>query len=354
MTAASVRGAEQPLWPLEAWRGLAAWLVVYAHIYPLAGVDWPLLRFAYSGVDLFFALSGFVFAPYWFDRRPQLAAYALRRLFRIYPAYVVALLIYVALKWQAGGAIDHLWQHALFLHVQSREMAFYYNPAFWSLPAEVEFYLALPLLAAWARSGRWRVPLLLAVALALRLALGQASEPSGQGMAFIWLHHLPGMGVEFMCGVLAWRLSGRVRHGWQRIALVLGGLAGWFGLAALFAAWGDAGLNASPLRGQISWLAAACFAAMLAGTASAGARAPARLVWLAQWAGKLSYGTYLLHMAALMLVQAHARALGGAAAAGLVCAITLAGAWALHCAWEEPWRRLGRRWASWLQQRSAQ
>lgn len=341
--------AEQPLWTLEAWRGLAAWLVVYAHVYPLAGVDWPLLRFAYTGVDLFFALSGFVFAPYFFERRPPLAAYAVRRLFRIYPAYLVALLVYVALKWRAGGALDYLWQHALFAHLQSREMAFYYNPAFWSLPAELEFYLALPLLAAWTRGGRWRVPLLLAAALLLRMALGQASAPSRQGAAFIWLHHLPGMGVEFMFGVLAWRLAGRVRGWRQRTALVAGGLAAWLCLAALFAAWGDAGLDASPLRGQISWMAALCFAAMLAGSAHAGAQAPPRLVWLAQWAGKLSYGVYLLHIAALMLLAGLAGTLGGGMTAGLVCATTLAGAWLLHSGWEEPWRRLGRRWARRLQ-----
>lgn len=347
-------GDEQPLWPLEAWRGLAAWLVVYAHVYPLAGVDWPLLRFSYTGVDLFFTLSGFVFAPYFFGRRPELKAFAVRRLFRIYPAYLVALLLYIALKWQAGGTLEYLWQHALFAHLQSREMAFYYNPAFWSLPAEVEFYLALPLLAAWTRGGRWRVPLLLAAALALRLALGQASDPSGQGPAFIWMHHLPGMGVEFMLGVLAWRLADRVKGWLQRTVLLLCGLAGWLGLAALFAAWGDAGLNASPLRGQISWLAALCFAAMLAGTASAGAKAPPRLIWLAQWAGKLSYGTYLLHIAALYLVQAHAGSLGGRTAVGLICAMTLAGAWVLHRWWEEPWRRLGRRWARRLQEQPDQ
>lgn len=350
----TVANAQPPLWPLEAWRGLAAWLVVYAHVHPLAGVDWPLLRFAYTGVDLFFALSGFVFAPYFFEQRPQLAPYVVRRVFRIYPAYVIALLVYLALKWQSGGALDYLWQHALFAHVQSREMAFYYNPAFWSLPAEVEFYLALPLLAAWTRGGDWRVPLLLVAALALRMGLGQASAPSGQGSAFIWLHHLPGMGVEFMSGVLAWRLAGKMRSRWQRTTLLLGGLAGWLSLAALFAAWGDAGLNASPLRGQISWMAALCFSVMLVSTANAGAQAPARLVWLAQWAGKLSYGTYLLHMAILTLVQTYAGTLSGGTAASLVCAMTLASAWTLHCWWEEPWRQLGRRWARQLQAPSVQ
>lgn len=345
----SALNSEQALWPLEAWRGLAAWLVVYAHAHPLAGVDWPLLRFAYTGVDLFFALSGFVFAPYFFERRPQLASYAVRRLFRIYPAYILALLLYAALKWHAGETLDYLPQHALFAHVQSREMAFYYNPAFWSLPAEVEFYLAVPLLAAWTRGGRWRVPLLLVVALLLRLVLGQTSEPSGKGQAFIWLHHLPGMGVEFMFGVMAWWVAGRITSGQQRTTLILVGLAGWLSLASLFAAWGDAGLNASLLRGQISWMAALCMAALLAGTATAGIQASPRLVWLAQWAGKLSYGTYLLHMAVLSQVQAHAGSLGGGVSAGLVCAITLAGAWTLHCCWEEPWRRLGRRWATRLQ-----
>ena len=346
MSAAGGPGQDETLWTLEAWRGLAAWLVVYAHLHPLAGLDLPLLRFAFTGVDLFFVLSGFVFAPYLFGRPVQVRAFALRRFFRIYPAYVLALGIYLLMKWQSGGPLEYVWQHLVFAHLQSREMTFYYNPAFWSLPSEVEYYLLLPLLAAFTGGRPGRFAALVAGALMLRLALGQASDPEAANAAFVWLHHLPGMGLEFLLGACAWRLAPRLRSAAMRLGLLAAGLAGWLGLAALFAAQGDAGLNAGLLRGQVSWLAALCFAAMVAATALPRGGASQRTVWLANWAGRLSYGTYLLHIAALRVVEPHAARLGPALAMLAACALTLAGAWLLYQLWEDPWRRVGRRWAA--------
>lgn len=331
-----------PQWQIEAWRGLAAWLVVYAHFQSLAGIDLPLLRFAFSGVDLFFALSGLVFAPYFAGKPLDLRTFAVRRLFRIYPAYLAALALYAALKWQAGGPMDYLWQHALLVHLQSREMAFHYNPAFWSLPVEVEFYAALPLLAGWSSKGRWHLPALLAGAILLRLVLGHASDPASQNLAYLWQHHLPGMGVEFLAGVMAGRLSHRLAESGWRWFWLLAGVTGWLGLATVFAAQGDAGLNSGWLRGQIGWLAATCFAVMLAASAGKWRHAPGWLIRLGLWGGRLSYGTYLLHIAVLRMVEPRLHELGHACATILACALTLAGAWLLYRLWEEPWRRFGR------------
>lgn len=186
-----VTRAEHPattsLWVVEAWRAVAALLVLWAHWGVPLG--WPgmgpqgWLRFAFTGVDLFFVLSGFVFAPLLLQRpAPSLRAFALRRVSRIYPAYLVALAVYVLLAWQAGRPLLHVTEHVLMGHLQSREMAFYYNPAFWSLPVEMAFYAALPLLAVWLARGRaigrgqesdqgLRWPLLLGLALLLWLAL---------------------------------------------------------------------------------------------------------------------------------------------------------------------------------------
>lgn len=342
---ASTQRGEETLWTIEAWRGAAAWLVVYAHFHVLAGVDLPLLRFAYTGVDLFFVLSGFVFAPYLFGRPLDPVAFAVRRFFRIYPAYLLALGVYLLLKWQAGEPLKYVWPHLSFGYLQSREMTFYYNPAFWSLPAEVEYYLLLPLLAAFATGRPARFAALVAVALALRLTIGHASDPVQENRAWIWLHHLPGMALEFLLGACAWKLAPRLRGAGVRLAVLAAGVAGWIGLAALFAALGDAGLNAGPLRGQISWLAALAYAAMVAATALPGTGTPAPVVWLALWAGRLSYGTYLLHIAALRVAEPHAATLGRGGATTLACALTLGGAWLMYRLWEDPWRRLGREWS---------
>ena len=71
------------LWVVEAWRGVASALVVWAHWAAPLGLPMGFTAFAFTGVDLFFVLSGFVFAPVLMQRPvPSLRAYALRRVLR--------------------------------------------------------------------------------------------------------------------------------------------------------------------------------------------------------------------------------------------------------------------------------
>ncbi len=405
----SSRGEVQAIsWEVEAWRGAAAWLVVYAHYWSAAAWSPDFLRFAFTGVDLFFVLSGFVFAPYFFGKSLPARPFWIRRFFRIYPAYVLALLVYMGLRWSEGGALLYVAEHFTFMYLQSREMAFYYNPVFWSLPSEVEFYLVLPVLAYLLR--RWRRTLLLAGvgALLLRVALGYASDRAVENSAFILMHHLPGMGVEFLLGAAAWRISRQALGDWLRTLLFGLGLAGWLGLAFMFGQLGDAGIDQSWARGQMSWLAALCFALMLAGclgacralgidsekepqrgqflpdlqahspamgqkagekwtaaallqpmlpksdrllaTAATDRAAPAP--WLhasALWAGRLSYGVYLFHVGALRLLEPYRETLAQLPFASLqtvAVLLTLVLAWAAYVMWENPWRQWGRQLAA--------
>jgi len=357
---------------------VAAWLVVYAHFWAFSGTDWAPLRMAHTGVNLFFVVSGFVFAPYLFGRVLHLQAHAVRRFFRIYPAYLLALSVYMAMKATAGQPLLYVAEHLTFLHVQSKDMAFYYNAPFWSLPAEVEFYLALPLLAGVARLAdywwgvRARDALLLGLMLGaagLRWVLGWASDTQAQNAAFIALHHLPGVLVEFLLGAAAWRVSTRSLPLIALSSMVLVGVAGWAALAVWFARVGDAGLEASSLRGLLGATSAVCFALMVAGSVRSArlgtAATPlssvavpagslsrpwarqvrAGLMALALWAGHLSYGVYLFHMAALRAAEAWAPGwgLGGTRALAVVLTLTIAAA--VYLAWENPWRLFGRRWA---------
>ncbi len=353
---------------IEAWRGVAAALVMYVHFWAFSAQDWPPLRLAHTGVDLFFVVSGFVFAPYLFGRALPWRTHAVRRFFRIYPAYLAALAVYAGMKAANGQPLLFLAEHLSFLHVQSKEMAFYYNPPFWSLPAEVEFYLVLPLLAGVARAAhrRWGaagpqvlVLALLTAAAALRWALGWSSDGQAQNMAFIALHHLPGVLVEFLLGAVAWLVSLRTLPSWFKFSLAATGLTAWSALALWFGRVGDAGVDASPARGMVGALAALCFALMVAASVRtmappAGPPSPglrAGLHTLAQWSGRLSYGVYLFHMAALRLAETWAPGWGLSFAEVRVLAVvlTLAMAAAVYLAWENPWRLLGRRWAARLE-----
>jgi exopolysaccharide production protein ExoZ len=333
-------------WVIEGWRGLAACMVVFAHYGVVPGSSWGVLRFTFTGVDLFFVLSGFVFAPYFFGKPLAWAGFALRRFFRIYPAYFLALLAYFFLKVMAGQPLEFVWQHLTFLHLQSREMAFYYNPVLWSLPSEVEFYVLLPLMA-WACQARPVVFVaLVGAALVLRVAVGWASDAQSENGAFIWMHHLPGLLIEFLLGVGAWRVAGLGLSRRSSAIIFIAGLAFWTGLAVLFSLHGDVGIDASVARGQLSWLAALGFACMVAATARPWAGAPQGLVRVAEWAGRLSFGVYLFHTGALAVLAPYPALFGPVPVALVALALTGALAWLSYVFWENPWRQFGRAWAA--------
>lgn len=342
-------------WAIEGLRGLAALLVLAGHYGAAANVRSTLLGFSFTGVDLFFALSGFVFAPYLFGKRLQLAAFGVRRLFRIYPLYLAALATYAGLRVVSGQPAQYLWQHLLLLHTwQTHEVAFHFNPAFWSLPPEVEFYLALPLLVRWVQGLR-QVVLLATLALALRLILAAQLPGTGEvNTAFVLSVHLPGLLIEFLCGTIAWHFARQGLAAPWRLVLLLGGLGAWVALAhanagvtAHLAQASGAGLRL--LAHSLPLLAAAASAVVIASIARPRQHDPRvfSIAFAATWAGRLSYGVYLFHNAAPAWIQWVAGGpLPGQVLWPLSVATTLVAAFVLHLALEAPMRRLGRRIAS--------
>lgn len=331
---------------IEGLRGLAALLVVYAHYWPAAGIQAHLTVFAFSGVDLFFVLSGCVFAKYFTGATLQPLPFYVRRFFRIVPLYVLGVAVYAWLRWGLQWDAGLVAKHLLFVHTwQTYEIAYALNPAFWSLPPEVEFYLALPLLALCCRDRR-SVLLLLLLALALRAALahGQSAPSTPANWAFTLGVHLPGLLCEFMVGALVGTLA--APRGAQRWLAAAAGLALLVLLAATYARLGDTGLHANPwLRGKLSVGAALAYGLVVWSLM----RLPvdnAALRRLLLMAGSLSFGLYILHNATLAMAQ---RWLGKAT--GLdVCLFAFGGCllltWALHQSIEAPARRAGRRLAA--------
>jgi peptidoglycan/LPS O-acetylase OafA/YrhL len=129
----------------------------------LPGERWltELLDLGHYGVQLFFVLSGFLLAlPFakWrlgLGERPSLRAYYLRRLTRIEPPYLVAMvLLFIGpplfASWMATGW--SLWPNLLASLVYQHNLIFHgtnpINPVTWSLEIEVQFYMLAPFLAA--------------------------------------------------------------------------------------------------------------------------------------------------------------------------------------------------------------
>lgn len=345
---------------LEGFRGLAAMLVVYTHYWAFSDHDFKFWRFAHTGVDLFFVISGFVFGPHLLARKENWLPFLIRRGFRIYPLFAFSLLLYVFWAWQLGKPLLYLWEHISFAYLQSRQMAFYYNPPYWSLPSEIEFYLLIPLLSRVIDGKLGRFLIFFAMALCCRAVLGYLADFEIENRAFILLHHLPGILIEFLLGSLVWYICSnremsqtiKGRIDWEHVGIIFTvlGLLTWSALAIHFAEVGDQGIRRSWLNGQIGALAALSFSFILLGVLTA---LPCsflnhrpKLASFLVLAGSLSYGVYLFHLLGLRLAADLIKRMDvgvelSAPIIGMILTIGLA--WVAHRIIETPMRNFGRR-----------
>lgn len=335
---------------IEMLRGLAACMVVGTHYASMVATHPGLWGFASTGVDLFFVLSGYVFAPYLHGRPLATLPHLVRRFFRLVPLYWTALACYLLLSSLQGRAMLYVPEHFLFLHTaRSLEIATYYNSAFWSLPPEVEFYLVLPILA-WAAT-RWRLAWGMALAVAMHLALVAAADPASQAVTAraIATIHLPGLLCEFALGAMAWHLVQTAPGGKQRaLRLVLGLLALAATMALFHAFIADTGAQRDPaplwIGGNMGLLAATAYALLVstvAGAPGAARQVPLAAFWF--WLGQCSYGVYLLHNASPQALQLLGWKPQGWAGILACILLTLGAAWMAHKAIEHPMRTWGRR-----------
>lgn len=138
--------------PLDVLRFFAIFFVLLRHV----PGTWPwAFRFGWSGVDLFFVLSGFLVTGLLFNERRKrgradVARFLVRRAFKIYPSFW-ALEAATAVFFAATGERSRLTQWACeLLFLQN------YGPSIWShtwsLAVEEHFYLLLALgFAGWQR-----------------------------------------------------------------------------------------------------------------------------------------------------------------------------------------------------------
>ncbi len=143
---------------LDILRGVAILLVVGFHSPAERGasgllrpLDMFIHRVGWSGVDLFFVLSGFLIGGLLFSElkrthRLDIGRFLVRRMLRIWPAYY-ALLFFVLARttYESGGDLKAAWASnwPAFFHVQNFLHAS--RDQLWSLAVEEHFYLALPL-----------------------------------------------------------------------------------------------------------------------------------------------------------------------------------------------------------------
>ena len=146
---------------LDGLRGLAVLLVLWYHVWEISWLsppDWLafLPATGFTGVTLFFFLSGFVIA-YPFIRAGQLGRpepswghFAWRRFIKIVPSYVLSIAVAYALGYaqrQPNAALlPDLATHLLFIHTWFPDRYGSINGVLWTLAVEVEFYCVFPLI----------------------------------------------------------------------------------------------------------------------------------------------------------------------------------------------------------------
>ncbi len=217
---------------LDGLRGLAILLVFLSHY--LSGSEHSQLpsrlrqmisatSVGWSGVDLFFVLSGFLIGGILLEARNSpnyFRTFYLRRVHRILPIYYVWILLYAAL---AGAAVlaaafpypvtsqDLLQVPIQILFLQNmqfevRPFQFTWFMVTWSLAVEEQFYLLAPPLIRFLSLRRVVYALAGAIVLApfVRLYVFYHVAPGTLAPAFL----LPGRADTLACGVLlaiAWR-----------------------------------------------------------------------------------------------------------------------------------------------------
>jgi peptidoglycan/LPS O-acetylase OafA/YrhL len=195
------------------------------------------------GVPMFFVLSGFLI-HYTFSRgsTQTTVGFWLRRLGRIYPPYLAALLVFAVaygFLWTAGGR-GNLFSHLFFVHTFNNNTFFSINGSFWSLAHEAQFYLLYPLLLRVRRS--IGMPALVWGSLAARLGIGIWLEMSHAAAGPALSMMLPRMYFEWILGmyVADQLVAGRRAFncqpgvGWLCLACAyFGHQRGWLNLASM-------------------------------------------------------------------------------------------------------------------------
>lgn len=274
----------------------------------LARIAVDMLGNGRHAIQLYFALSGMIIAwPFvraYRDRGPpvSLGRYWLRRLTRIEPPYVVALLLQTVVLLCLGAlplapiVLLHLATSATYTHFFAFHHPSMIIDVAWSLEVEIQFYLLAPWLARRFLASphvalrRTR----LAVAIALLVAL-HASLPPPFAMG-VWRYILPGQLAYFLAGFL---LADLYAEGNRRTGLVRGdvlAVVGW--LVLLLAPSGQVGrVFGGGVAGRAAELSALLFSvlAITAGTLGGWAwRGICRLRWIAIGGG-MCYTYYLYH-----------------------------------------------------------
>jgi peptidoglycan/LPS O-acetylase OafA/YrhL len=307
----------RPIMPeLDSLRGIAILLVLFFHGFNYPGLEWS--RFSglarmfitaslggWTGVYLFFVLSGFLITGILLDSKPKPHYYRrfyIHRALRILPAFYLLLVLLIVLPrtgWLENRRVGWPFIGLSFLYLANLTPLFgvpAQYAALWSLAVEEHFYLLWPAVvralsrgaAAWCALGIFLASPMIRV---LVHALGYNA-----GTAYTWLV-ADGLAIGALMGVLSRGPLAERRPMFYFSAICTAAAIGLFTFGTPFGIWRGSTFFGAALRPTAVNLFCA---GVLSMTLLIGA---SRFGWfvrrpLLQWFGGISYGLYLVHMLA--------------------------------------------------------
>jgi len=351
---------------LDHLRALAISLVLLFHyrIFPHPAWLTEFGRFGWTGVDLFFVLSGYLISAQLLAeiaRRGSISlkTYFIKRTFRILPAYLAVVAVYFLVPaFREREALPPLWKFLTFTQNFGLNLATMgtFSHA-WSLCVEEQFYLLLPLvLLVLLRFGlgKWVVmllPVLVGVGFVARLLSwhwGVVPALNTDHSWLEWYQYIYYPTYNRLDGLLVGIGIAALFHFRPRAAARLGRYGNWLlllGGAVLVGAYWlcfDAQSFGASIFGFP--LVALGYGLLVAGAISPTSvlhRADSRVT---RKLAALSFAVYLTHKGIIHLTQeffsAHGLALDGNAMMLLCAGTVLAGALLVNTAIEKPMLRL--------------
>jgi peptidoglycan/LPS O-acetylase OafA/YrhL len=333
-----MRRVRERILELDGLRGLAIFQVILFHYFyyfpeanyrPVGFIRNAFFWFersialGWTGVDLFFVLSGFLIGGILLGARDSpnyFKTFYLRRFFRIIPLYYAWIVLYITaaivVRFEGADTSSRLYLLPLFLQnfgvVKYALPAFFWFAATWSLAVEEQFYLISPLVIRLL-SRRWLYWFLGAVifmAPLLRLIVRRIPY-LGHDSAYVLM---PCRADALAMGILAamgWRNVG-FRSWLAAHTSLLYGISGLFLAGVIAFGWYSPHMFSLPMQSLgYTWMAAFYTAVLLlALTVPTGPLAfIARTGWLREL-GKISYCLYIIHEGIRYLCQAMFRFAG--------------------------------------------
>ncbi len=178
---------------------------------PLYSFFGPIYDYGYIAVQIFWILSGFVFAAVYVERQVTNVSFFWARFARLYPLHMFTLIVVATLQSLSVAVVGHEqiysyndWYHFILQVFMASQWGFQHGSSFngpiWSVSVEILLYLAFWLVLPLIRKAQLNVAFILAL---ICWIFANFSEAAGY---LVWTG-----GSYFFAGVAVWRFQNKTQ-----------------------------------------------------------------------------------------------------------------------------------------------